>query len=136
MKKAIIGILIIFITLMTFTYSVSYATATTNELITEQTNDIQKMKDKATAEIEEFKTKYNSDTYGMTAFILNKVRFYSIPVCFMGIVVGLLFQFVLGTRRLDKKHKGFNLILMFTTLLVICQVLPLIFAVVVTNWRG
>ena len=131
MKKIVVGILVLFII---FSFITVYATE--NVLIEDTTNQILEIKDKTTQEIEEYKEKYNSDTYGMTAFILNKVRIYSIPLCFMGIVIGALYQYVLGTRRLDKKHKGFNLILTFVTLLVICQILPLIFAIVVTNWRG
>ena len=136
MKKVIIGLLILSLTVMFFSVNMAQATANTNDLIEEQTSDIIKMKEETENELKEYKEKYNSDTYGTTAFFLNKIRFFSIPVCFMGIAVGALFQFVLGTRRLDKKHKGFNLILMFTSLLVICQILPLVFAIVVTNWRG
>ena len=75
-------------------------------------------------------------TSGMTAYILNIIRVYSIPLCFIGIAVGALYQYVLGTRRLDMKQKGFALIIAFVTILVICQVLPLIFAIVVKGWRG
>ena len=85
---------------------------------------------------DEYVRKYGSETYGTTAYILNAVRIYSIPLCFVGIVIGALYQYVLGTRRLDMKHKGFALIVAFITILVICQVLPLIFAIVVKGWRG
>lgn len=133
MKKLIVGLLVIF---MIFSVNVVYAEVQEERLVQDTTSDILKVKDKATSEIEEYKEKYNSDTYGMTAYILNKARIFSIPLCFIGIIVGALYQYVLGTRRLDKKHKGFNLILSFVTLLVIFQVLPLIFAIIVTNWRG
>lgn len=133
MKKSIIVLLVLIMIFTAFSYSITYAT---NDLINDKTSEMLKMKDKSQEEIEQYQEKYNSETYGMTAFILSKVRFYSIPVCFIGIVIGALYQYVLGTRRLDKKHKGFNLILTFVTLLVICQILPLIFTIVVTNWRG
>ena len=45
-------------------------------------------------------------------------------------------QYAIGTRRLDFKQKGFALILSFVTILVICQVLPLIYTLVVIGWRG
>ena len=133
MKKTVTAILIITLIIMSFSYSIVYAS---NNLIIDKTNEMLKMKEYNSSELEQYKEKYNSDTYGMVAFILNKVRFFSIPVCFIGIVIGALYQYVLGTRRLDKKHKGFNLILTFVTLLVISQILPLIFAIIVTNWRG
>lgn len=94
------------------------------------------IKEETKTEMDEYTRKYGSESYGMTAFILNKVRLYSIPFCFIGIVVGALYQYVLGTRRLDMKQKGFGLIVAFITILVICQVLPLIFAIVVRGWRG
>ena len=34
---------------------------------------------------DEYKQKYGSDAYGLTAFILNGIRIYSIPFCFLGI---------------------------------------------------
>lgn len=94
------------------------------------------MKNEIKTEKDEYVRKYGSETYGMTALILNKVRIFSIPLCFVGIVVGALYQYVMGTRRLDMKQKGFALIVAFITILVICQVLPLIFAIVVRGWRG
>lgn len=133
MKKTIIAVLVLMMIFISLSYSAVYAT---NELINDRTNEMLEIKNKSEKEIEQYKERYNSDTYGLAAFVLSKVRFYSIPVCFIGIVIGALYQFVLGTRRLDKKHKGFNLILTFVTLLVICQILPLIFAIIVTNWRG
>ena len=161
MKKVLIGVVTLIITIMIFIVPSVYATsedndalkttvtyqqnketdlATTNnneEDLTEETkNKVLAFKNESEKEIAKYKEKYNSDTYGLTAYILNKVRFYSIPVCFIGIVIGALYKFVLGTRRLDKKHKGFNLIFTFVTLLVICQILPLIFAIIVLNWRG
>lgn len=99
-------------------------------------NDIVGMKNKVSSKVAEYSEKYGSQSYGLAAYILNIARIYSIPVCFVGIIVGALNQYVLGTRRLDKKHKGYGLIMTFVTLLVICQVLPLIFTIVVMGWRG
>ena len=107
-----------------------------NTLETETTSELIQMKEETKTELEEYNRKYGSESYGMTAFVLNKIRLYSIPLCFIGIAIGALYQYVLGTRRLDMKQKGFALIVAFVTILVICQVLPLIFAIVVRGWRG
>ena len=86
---------------------------------------------------EEYTEKYGSDAYWLAGFIIEEiVQPYSIPFCFIGIVVGLLFQYVLGTRRLDYKHRGFSTVIVFVTILLICQVLPFIYALVVIGWRG
>ena len=101
---------------------------------TMETNTASELVDKTKNEMEEYNRKYGSESYGTTAYILNKVRIFSIPLCFVGIAIGALYQYVLGTRRLDMKHRGFALIITFITILVICQVLPLIFAIVVRGW--
>ena len=107
-----------------------------NTLETNTASELMDIKNEVKTEKDEYTRKYGSEAYGMTAFILNTIRIYSIPLCFIGIAIGALYQYVLGTRRLDVKQKGFALIVAFITILVICQVLPLIFAIVVRGWRG
>ena len=89
-----------------------------------------------TQELQDYTDRYGSETYGFTAYILNKVRIYSIPFCFIGIAIGAIYQYVIGIRKLDVRDKGFNLLIAFVTILIICQILPLIFAIVVKGWRG
>lgn len=134
MKKLVISIMVIAIVLLSF--GTTLAVEEKNTLETETASQLLNMKEETKTELDEYNRKYGSESYGMTAFILNKVRLYSIPLCFIGIAVGALYQYVLGTRRLDMKQKGFALIVAFITILVICQVLPLIFAIVVRGWRG
>lgn len=134
MKK--LTMLLIFITIALLFCGTVIATETINVQNTNTASELIKIKDKTNNEMNEYTRKYGSESYGTTAFILNKVRIYSIPLCFIGIAVGALYQYVLGTRRLDMKQRGFGLIVGFITILVICQVLPLIFAVVVRGWRG
>ena len=112
------------------------AVETINTMETETASELIEQKEKIKTQKDEYVKKYGSETYGLTAYVLNIVRIYSIPFCFVGIVVGALYQYVMGTRRLDMRHKGFALIVAFITILVICQVLPLIFAIVVKGWRG
>ena len=112
-----------------------FATQERNILETNTSSELMEMKEEVKTQKDEYIEKYGSESYGITAYILNIVRIYSIPLCFIGIVVGALYQYVMGTRRLDMRHKGFALIVAFVTILVICQVLPLIFAIVVKGWR-
>ena len=134
MKKLCVAIVITMIVILSF--GTVLAVEQKNILETNTTSDLIEIKDKSQTKIDEYTKKYGSESYGMTAYILNTVRIYSIPLCFVGIAVGALYQYVLGTRRLDMKQKGFGLIILFITILVICQVLPLIFAIVVRGWRG
>ena len=132
--KKILGIVILALLLMVTLNTVVLAENIV--VLEENTNDVFEKKEEVKTKIDEYSEKYESESYGLAAFILNIARIYSIPVCFVGIIIGALDQYVLGTRRLDKKHKGYGIIMTFVTLLVVCQVLPLIFTIVVIGWRG
>ena len=66
----------------------------------EQTSGLIEMKKKSEKEISDYNELYGNETYGMTAYILNKIRIYSIPFCFMGIAVGAIFQSANYTKGL------------------------------------
>lgn len=112
------------------------ATNDGNTLKSESTSELIEIKENAAKSLEDYKEKYGSDAYGLAAYILNIVRIYSIPFCFIGIAIAAIFQYVIGIRKLDVRDKGFAAIIAFVTILVICQILPLIFAIVVKGWRG
>lgn len=133
MKKVIAIFLIMFCLLL----SMSYVYASNTQVIDKQTESkLVEIKEKVLKEKEDYVKAYGSETYGMTAYILNKVRIYSIPCCFIGIAVSAIYQYVLGIRRIDVRDRGLILMIGFITIFVICQVLPLIFAIVVKSWRG
>ena len=98
--------------------------------------DLYEIKEGVKNNVEEYVAQYGSYPYGVAAYILNVVRIYSIPFCFVGIVIGAIHQYVLGIRKLDVRDRGFALITTFVKILLICQVLPLIFTIVVNGWRG
>ena len=93
------------------------------------------IKDNAAKTLDDYKAKYGSDAYGLTAYVLNLIRIYSIPLCFLGIAISAIYQYVIGIRKLDTQEKGLVMMVTFITLLVICQVLPLAFAIVVKFGR-
>lgn len=130
--------IILFGTITVFAANTTTKSNTTgeNEIISDEVaGELVKVKEDTKKEYQEYIDLYGSEAYGMTAYILNKVRLYSIPFCFIGIAVGAIFQYVIGIRKLDLRDKGFHLVVAFITILVICQVLPLIFAIVVRGWR-
>ena len=135
MKKilAIFTIAIVIITMFAFCNQ----TFATERIIDEQTESkLVEIKETQTKSLDDYKTKYGSDAYGLVAYILNVVRVYSIPFCFLGIVIGAIHQYIIGIRKLDTLEKGMGLIVTFVTLLIICQVLPLAFAMFVKFGRG
>ena len=116
-----------------------YAANTTveNEIISQETkSQLVEIKYKELQSIEDYNEAYGSNTYGLVAYILDKVRVYSIPVAFLGIAIAAIYQYVIGIRKLDVRDKGFGAMIGIVTMLIICQVLPLIFAIVVKGWRG
>jgi hypothetical protein len=132
-----VGIIAIIVFIMLGSVGVFAVTASgENVLNSEQTTELVQMKESTKATVSEYIEKYGSTPYGIAAYILAAVRVYSIPFCFVGIAIGSIYQYVIGIRKLDVRDKGFALIITFVTILLICQVLPLIFAIVVNGWRG
>ena len=134
MKKTIIFITLLLVIFGLFSFTSVYAT---DGILDEETESkIVEIKEKELNSIADYQEKYGSKTYGIVAYILNLVRVYSIPLCFLGIAIGAIHQYVIGIRKLDTLEKGMGLIVTFVTLLIICQILPLAFAVFVKFGRG
>ena len=135
MKKVIAVIFIMIVVLGTVNV---YATNTNNNAVTADaaTSNLVDLKDKAWKTLEQYQQSYGNDTYGLVAYFLNIVRIYSIPFGFVGIVIAAIYRYVIGIRKLDVQDKGFGVLVAIITVMVICQVLPLIFAIVVRGWRG
>lgn len=98
---------------------------------TEAESNLVELKEKQAKTLEEYQEKYGSDTYGFTAYVLHIVQIYSIPFCFLGIVISIIYKVVIGARHLENAEKGLGMIVAIVTITIICQVLPLIFAIIV-----
>lgn len=137
MKKIVtITILLIVVTGIFLCTNKIYAATNSAAIDKETESKIVELKDNAAHSLEDYQMKYGSAAYGTTAYILNIVRIYSIPLCFLGIAFGAIHRYILGIRRLDTLEKGMGLIVTFVTILIICQILPLAFAVFVKFGRG
>ena len=138
MKKniiTIITIVLVFIFSMCF-LNTANANNTRTSAINEKTeSQLVELKDRELKSMEDYEEAYGSKTYGLTAYILNKVRLFSIPLCFLGILIGAILDYVIGTRHLENKEKGLALMISFVTIAIICQVLPLVFTIVVKFGR-
>ena len=133
MKKIAIIMLVIILFGVVFNANSSYATV--DEILnSESTSQLIKMSETQKKDLEQYKKDYGSDAYGLTAYILNQVRIFSIPLCFLGIVISAIYQYVIGIRKLDVRYKGFYTMIAFITLFVICQVLPLVFVIVIKGF--
>ena len=136
MKKGLIIVTIIMLLIGTL-FIVSNVYAAENRSIDETTESkIVELKENAASSLEDYKEKYGSDVYGTVAYILNIVRIYSIPIGFLGIAIGAIHQYMIGVRKLDTLERGMAFMVTCVTLLIICQILPLAFAVFVKFGRG
>lgn len=119
------------------TIASSSGSSSTNQIISDDTKSkLVELKNNELTTLNEYQEAYGGTTYGLVAFILNKVRVYSIPFCILGIAISSIYQYIVGHRQLEYRDKGFNAMVSMVTILVICQVLPLVFAIVVKGWRG
>ncbi|MBR3255244.1 MAG: hypothetical protein IKF97_03360 [Clostridia bacterium] len=135
MKKTLVALIII-VTLLFIAFSTTKVFAESKVIDQKTESRIIELKENQAKSIEDYQAKYGSETYGFVAYILNIVRIWSIPLCFLGIAIGAIHRSVLGIRKLDTLEKGRGLIVTFTTILIICQVLPLAFTIVVKFGRG
>lgn len=136
MKKIIAIITILTLLLGIFAISTKVSAANESALDSEVESKLVEMKQNAAKSLEDYKIKYGSDAYGLVAYILNLVRIYSIPFCFLGIAIGAIHRYIIGIRKLDTLEKGMGLMVTFITILIICQILPLAFTVFVKFGRG
>ena len=137
MKKILITSMIVLLFVINMLVTNVYADedkGIIDEVMTEQGNLI-KLKENQAKSLEEYKAKYGSDSYGLTAYILHVVQIYSIPFCFLGIIISIIYKVIIGARHLENAEKGLGMIVAVVTLTIICQVLPLVFALVVKLGR-
>ena len=61
--------------------------------------------------IAEYTDKYNDKTYAYTAYYLDIIQLYSIPICIIGLTVGAFNFYIIGEKKLDKREQGFGFIM-------------------------
>lgn len=140
MKKALVlvTIILLFIIIGINIFTTKVYAEESNGIIDEVTSskgNLIQLKENQAKTLEEYKTKYGSDSYGLTAYILHVVQIYSIPFCFLGIIISIIYKVIIGARHLENAEKGLGMIVAVVTLTIICQVLPLVFALVVKLGR-
>ena len=136
MKKIVVAFILISTILLMYFSQMAVFAANDTVLDEETKSNLVDMREKGEKSLEYYKEKYGTEAYGITAFVLHLISIYSIPFCFLGIAISGVYQYIIGIRKLDVKEKGLTLMVTFVTTLVICQILPLAFAIVVKFGRG
>ena len=142
MKKSIIILLIVLIAVSTL-FLGSFAQANsanngvnTNDIINDETkSQLVDLRDSELQSMEDYKQAYGSDVTGVVAYVLNKIRLWSIPLGFVAIAISAIYQYVIGIKHLENRDKGLNSMIVVVTLFVICQILPLIYTIII-KFRG
>ena len=83
--------------------------------------------------IQYYSEKCGNVTNGTVLYYLYEVQKYSVPVCFIGLVIASLNFFIIGNKKLDKREQGFGMLIAFGLGLIVFQVLPLLFAIIVAG---
>ena len=103
------------------------------ENITQASDKILSNMSKKDKKISEYTDKYNNETFGVTAYYLEVIQLYSIPVFIILLTVGAFNFYIIGEKKLDKKQQGFSFIMSALCGLVVFQVLPFLFALLVAG---
>lgn len=131
MKKALI-IISIFMVIFVGVLAIFNQSVYAAEVIDKDTeSNLIEIKEEQLKTLEQYVEKYGSQAYGWTAYILHGIQIYSIPLCFLAIAISAIYRFVIGARHMGNVEKGLGLMVTFVTLTIICQILPLVFAIVV-----
>ncbi len=105
----------------------------TEEKVTQSSEKILDNLSQKEKKIAEYTDKYNNETYAYTAYYLDMAQLYSIPIFIIIMTIGAFNYYIIGEKKLDKKEQGFGLIMASLSGLVLFQVLPLIFALLVAG---
>lgn len=104
-----------------------------NENITEASEKILENMSRKERKIAKYTDKYNNTTLAHTAYWLDFAQLYSIPICIILITWGAFNCYIIGEKKLDKREHGFAMIVAALIGLVVFQVLPFLFALLVVG---
>ncbi len=74
-----------------------------------------------------------SRTNATVLYYLHLIQLYSYPVCFVGLAIASLNFFIIGNKKLEKREQGFRMLVTLIVGLIVFQVLPLLFAIIVAG---
>ncbi len=134
-RNIIVAIVTIALSIVILFFGNQVNAADSKVISNETESQLVQLKERELSSVKDYEEAYGSKSYGFTAYVLHKVQIYSIPFCFLGIVVGAICDYVIGIRHIETKEKGLALMITFITLGVICQILPLVFTIVVKFGR-
>lgn len=97
---------------------------------------ITQLKQKNNKKLNSYIEKYGSDGFGFFAYFLNVIQRYSIPICVLIFVIGAFYYYVISIKKFVEGERGYAMIVSSIIFLIIAQVAPLVFALIVTIGRS
>ncbi|MCL2342010.1 MAG: hypothetical protein FWC53_03000 [Firmicutes bacterium] len=107
MRKVLTMLAIIIIMLFISAFSATFATAI-NIVDSNTTSEIINTKNNAANQLDQYIATYGSQSYGWTAYILHMISIYSLPVCFLGIIVGRAVSICYRNKAIRHEAQGFQ----------------------------
>lgn len=83
--------------------------------------------------VEDYAVRYGSQGAGICAYALEQVRKYSLPVGFVLIIIVAIKQYSTSLKE-NRNDKGIFVISSIVVIMIIAQVLPLIYLIVIKGW--
>ena len=81
--------------------------------------------------IKKYSEALGDKTNGTVLYYLELARKYSYPVIFVLMVIASLNYFIIGNKKLEKRENGFRMLVTLVVGLIVFQILPLLFAIIV-----
>ncbi len=118
------------------TQNLAASGASTVESVTNAEGIVVEIDKKNNENLNKYIDKYGDTALGYAAYILNRIQVYSIPVCAILFVVGAFLYWVVSAEKYIEGTRGYGYIVSSIIFLAIAQIVPLIFALIVTVGRG
>lgn len=104
--------------------------------VTNSNSIISALNQKNNEKLNRYVEKYGSEGFGFVAYVLSIIQRYSIPICVLIYVVGAFYYYVISIKKFVEGERGYGMIVSSIIFLVIAQVAPLVFALIVTIGRS
>ena len=80
--------------------------------------------------------KYGDKTHGFVAYVLSRIRFYSIPFCIILFVIGSFLYYIVGQEKFVESERGYGMVVASIFFFAIAQIAPLIYTLIITFGRS
>ena len=136
LKEILIILVFIVILVLAIFFGVKALSNNNENINTDSNSIISMLNQKNNKHLNKYVEKYDSEGFGLVAYVLSIIQRYSIPICVLLYVVGAFYYYVISIKKFVEGERGYGMIVSSIVFLVIAQVAPLVFALIVTIGRS